>query len=299
MRVTDHVLKSVGFVAEVISNERSKKLSFRTCYDPAKGRQQMSNRDPWGPLSGVLYELPNSEKVKNIVAATGVIVDWAASPGTPFDGNETRIRRMRPLIDATYLTLPLEDKGPFSQVIAKRLIEERPDLESEIEDRLNDIGWSVESGTLATQDVVLSEKFFGPGTQHDAFVAIRDILQSATHELTIVDGYMGEDLLTAIGSGPNPAIQIKLLTTQLGLAKRPDLMVEAQKFKQQWQGSSVEVRIATDFHDRFIVVDETHYHHVGASIKDAGTKAFVISRLLDAPVVESVREYIKKTWDKA
>lgn len=47
--------------------------------------------------------------------------------------------------------------------------------------------------------------------------------------------------------------------------------------------------VRTDsFHDRFIVLDGTDAYHVGASIKDAGKRAFAVSRIGDPVIVEGL-----------
>ncbi len=39
------------------------------------------------------------------------------------------------------------------------------------------------------------------------------------------------------------------------------------------------------FHDRFLVLDATDAYHGGASIKDAGKRAFMVSRIEDPETV--------------
>ena len=34
-----------------------------------------------------------------------------------------------------------------------------------------------------------------------------------------------------------------------------------------------------NFHDRFLIIDENHIYHIGASLKDAGKKTFAFSKL--------------------
>ena len=60
------------------------------------------------------------------------------------------------------------------------------------------------------------------------------------------------------------------------------IAAEAKRFVTQFKGVLVEVRSALkEFHDRFIVVDQRMCMHVGASIKDAGKTAFMISVIED------------------
>ncbi|WGU38235.1 hypothetical protein [Phenylobacterium sp. NIBR 498073] len=61
----------------------------------------------------------------------------------------------------------------------------------------------------------------------------------------------------------------------------------------------LEVRDVDAFHDRFIDVDGTALFHVGTSLKDAGRRAFMISRLEAPANVSSARSAIEAAWARA
>jgi hypothetical protein len=61
-----------------------------------------------------------------------------------------------------------------------------------------------------------------------------------------------------------------------------DFAFEGGKYVKQ-HGGTLEIRTAKDFHDRFIIVDDKEGYLLGASIKDAGAKGFVIVPLKDCP----------------
>lgn len=46
----------------------------------------------------------------------------------------------------------------------------------------------------------------------------------------------------------------------------------------------IEIKYATDIHDRFLIIDDALYH-IGASIKDLGKKLFAFSKMGIAPSV--------------
>ncbi|MBQ4282037.1 MAG: DNA-binding protein, partial [Spirochaetales bacterium] len=52
---------------------------------------------------------------------------------------------------------------------------------------------------------------------------------------------------------------------------------ELNDFNAQYP--SLEVRETDEFHDRFLILDRRQMYHIGASIKDAGKKAFEISNV--------------------
>jgi hypothetical protein len=68
---------------------------------------------------------------------------------------------------------------------------------------------------------------------------------------------------------------------------------------KQHSGWTIEVRQATDFHDRFVVVDDTSCIHIGASINGAGKTAFMISRVEDQANQKGLLAAIESSWQAA
>ncbi len=58
----------------------------------------------------------------------------------------------------------------------------------------------------------------------------------------------------------------------------------------------LEVRRSTEFHDRFIVVDDNKCWHVGTSIKDAGNKAFMLSEVEDSANRTALITQLSTSW---
>ena len=54
------------------------------------------------------------------------------------------------------------------------------------------------------------------------------------------------------------------------------------------QYPKLTVRHTTSFHDRFLVLDGSEGYLVGASLKDAGKKSFMIARIEDSSLVDAV-----------
>jgi hypothetical protein len=100
--------------------------------------------------------------------------------------------------------------------------------------------------------------------------------RSAEQAITIVDSYIDSSILTLLGTCKR-ALDVQLLTHALP----NDFLHEVGAFKAQHGPRLVEVRRTGEFHDRFIVVDNSRCFHVGASIKDAGRRAFMINQVQD------------------
>ena len=126
----------------------------------------------------------------------------------------------------------------------------------------------------ASEDV--KELFFPPGKPHDAFVEIRKIIERATASVTVIDPYLNETIFQIFSNVSETVKSFKLLTSNLP----PDFQLEAKKFVGQYH-ADLKVWKSQDFHDRFLVIDDRECWHLGASIKDAGGRAFMISRIED------------------
>jgi hypothetical protein len=160
----------------------------------------ITNRfDPWGPISTVLYETNDSDFVLNAVSNTGIDIEWHPLTKDETYSNSTRIRAFRQDISKAYQNLNQDGKGQFAQIIVKAILG-RPNsatLCSKISDLLRDIGWTLsESGILKTDDALVSEQFFPPNSEYDAYITIREILSNATAKILIVDTYVSSSLLS-------------------------------------------------------------------------------------------------------
>lgn len=142
---------------------------------------------------------------------------------------------------------------------------------------------------------VESQYFFPQGATHDAYVKIREILRIANSTVTIVDPYIDESIFQMLASVQQPRLSVKLLTSKLP----PDFALEAQKFISQHSDISLEVRRTKEFHDRFIILDDSKCYHVGASIKDAGNKVFMISQVQDQKNVDALLQEHEQSWNAA
>jgi hypothetical protein len=255
-----------------------------------------SKYDPWRPIAAFLREHNNADLMFTVIDYAGVPIQWPQNAAT----HKERVRNAMPIIHATYSALPDEQKGVFAQIVAKNIVRmikgAYPHEIVQLRAGLNDIGWNItDDGQLETQDALLSEQFFPFGTQFDAYQTIKSIFSRAKKSLYIVDGYVGGVLFQTLGS-----IQIVPHMRIITSTRVPqDFYHEAHLFRTQYNWVNLEIRSANDFHDRFVVIDHNEYYHIGASIKDAGKKAFLISRLEDQPVIILLDQHIDATWNRA
>jgi hypothetical protein len=53
--------------------------------------------------------------------------------------------------------------------------------------------------------------------------------------------------------------------------------LDVQRYNSQYP--QVDVKIFSNAHDRFLIIDNTELYHIGASLKDLGKKWFAFSRM--------------------
>ena len=135
--------------------------------------------------------------------------------------------------------------------------------------------------------------FLPAGSTHDAYIEIRKIIQLARAEILIVDTYV-DGTLWQLLTNVLPTANIRIMTMQM----KGDFTLEARKFAAQ-HGNKIEICQTKDYHDRFLIVDSGRVWHLGASIKDAGNKAFAMSEFASPTISAEVKTDVENTWNAA
>jgi hypothetical protein len=136
---------------------------------------------------------------------------------------------------------------------------------------LEKIGWRIEQGRLIPTRADVKELFFPKDTQHDAYLEIRRLFQNAKSSITIIDPYLDSSIFITLGT--------------ISLTQHANFTLEIRKSKE--------------FHDRFIILDNVECWHVGCSIKDAGDKAFMLSKVEDQENRDALIAQLKNSWSNA
>ena len=250
-----------------------------------------SELDPWRVICAKLFEI-TSYDIPEIIEKTGLAVDWSLSKRQ--DHSHTyRKSAYRPRINNAYELLGEQERLRVATITASELIGRG--LSDELNSNLQKIGWSVDSSRLIPTTADVSELFFPVGTQHDAYVAIRKILQKATSSITIIDPYLDSSLFTVLKTVVGPSIGVELITFKIP----SDFVLEARTFLSQHTSCRLCIKKSKEFHDRFIIVDEKDCWHVGASIKDAGIRVFMLNEIQDKENQEALLGQLNTTRSAA
>ncbi|HKZ79130.1 MAG TPA: hypothetical protein VJ124_12570 [Pyrinomonadaceae bacterium] len=146
--------------------------------------------------------------------------------------------------------------------------------------------------TSAPAMKVTREGVFFAGQYFDSLQKARDILSQAKQSISLIDGYVNEDVLNTLTAKVD-TVEVNVLTRSVS----PSLLTAAHAFNKQYGKLSIRTSLA--FHDRFVIIDNRDFYHFGASIKDLGNRGFMFSIIEEPVVIDSLQSEWKNQWAKA
>ena len=137
------------------------------------------------------------------------------------------------------------------------------------DNKLNQVLSKLDDGT-ATK----IEGIFYEGEVFSARAFIEDLIKSAQHEIILIDAYVDATILNLLTLRA-PGVAASVYTGQI----KPALQKAHTLHNQQYPDTPIRLQTySNNFHDRFIIIDDTVYH-VGASLKDLGKRLFAFTRM--------------------
>lgn len=130
------------------------------------------------------------------------------------------------------------------------------------------------------------QKIFFDGQIYDAFSLLVSIIQKASKEIILIDGYVDVDTLDLLAKKKS-GVNVRCYTFSNTTLSKQDI----SKFNAQY--AMLTVKKTSVFHDRFLLLDGKTSYHIGASLKDAGKKCFGISLLTDPDMVKELLNRLK------
>ena len=109
----------------------------------------------------------------------------------------------------------------------------------------------------------------------DAYVFVCDLIRRARKRIILIDNYIDETVLTLLNKR-NKGVFATIYTKRID----ENLRLDIERHNDQY--TPINVRTASNIHDRFLIIDDTLYH-IGASIKDLGKKLFAFSKMETSP----------------
>ncbi len=248
--------------------------------------------NPWPALLAITLEL-ESDEVVSLIDRTGLTVDWEVSHKDSYT-NSTRKRAYRPRIDMSFQLLDEDTRLRVAWILTSELLQRHPEKEDEVRLKFAELGWRVDAGKLVPSTSTIRELLLTGGSEYDSYRHIKKIMQESKKSITVIDPYLNATIFTMLSASGTTELSVKLLT-----AKPPaDFVLEGSKFQKQYPKIEIEIRITSNFHDRFMIIDDCRCWHIGASIKDAGNKIFVISQLEDETNRDALARAFAQSWSK-
>jgi len=112
---------------------------------------------------------------------------------------------------------------------------------------------------------------FFDGQVFDAYVFISELIRSATKSISLIDNYIDESILLLL-TKRRSGVKVSIYT-------KPGKVMQQDVDKHNSQYEPVEIKVLTASHDRFLIIDEKDFYHIGASLKDLGKKWFAFSKM--------------------
>jgi len=125
--------------------------------------------------------------------------------------------------------------------------------------------------TIENKDIKPMQGIFFDGQIFDAYSFINDLFRSANVEIILIDNYVDDRILTLFSkySDINFTIVTKSVSKQLKL--------DIDKYTAQYK--NLTIKRSNQFHDRFLLIDNTKAYHIGASLKVLGKKIFAFNQI--------------------
>lgn len=112
---------------------------------------------------------------------------------------------------------------------------------------------------------------FFKGQFYDAYQLVIDIIKGAKTSIVLIDNYFDDSIFELLAK-KRAGVAVILVTG------RPDKLSTQSQKKFSKQYGAVSVVECKDFHDRFMVLDNSEVYAFGASFKDLGNKCFEVSK---------------------
>ena len=251
-----------------------------------------STLNPLPIIISTLSSTGNSDIFLDIIHKSGISIDLTLEEKQDFS-HKLKIREYLKRLNNVLQKTSENNLLHSLHLLVKNILDKFPEKKSIIEKELLEIGWEIKNTSLSPRGKDVIELFFSPGLVHSAYKSIRDIIEQAQSNIDIIDLYIDESLfeILKIKSGPKN-ISVRLLTK----IRNDDFDHEKLFFNNQYTNISIERKNITDFHDRFIIIDKKLVYHLGASIKDAGRTAFMISKIEDDEIKNSIIKSFEDRW---
>jgi len=144
------------------------------------------------------------------------------------------------------MTKQLNNASLFTrmEIIEKRQISYELKTDSKIDLVLN---------ALEDKNKKPTQGIFYNGQIYDAYAFVNDLLKSTKSEATLIDNYIDDTTFTLCSKYPN--INFAIYTQSIN----KQLQLDYEKYNKQYK--NIELKESKNFHDRFLIIDNSEFSH--------------------------------------
>jgi len=135
-----------------------------------------------------------------------------------------------------------------------------------IKGRINDIEFKIQTNLPPNEGIFFNGQIF------DAWLFVIALVKDAKKSIVLIDNYIDESVLSLL-SKRNPKVDASIYTAKIS----PSFKLDLEKHNHQYK--PVQVKVFSQSHDRFLIIDDSTVYHIGASLKDLGKKWFAFSKI--------------------
>jgi hypothetical protein len=124
---------------------------------------------------------------------------------------------------------------------------------------------------IESKGIKQEKGIFFNGQMFDAYTFISDLVRSAQKSIVLIDNFVDDSVLTLF-TKRKKNVAVTIFTKEISKQMSLDLK------KHNSQYPFIQIKEFKDSHDRFMIIDDKHVYHIGASLKDVGKKWFAFSK---------------------
>lgn len=132
----------------------------------------------------------------------------------------------------------------------------------------------------------VEDKMFLDGEMFDAIIVMTRLIETAKKSIILIDPYTDVRTLDLL-KYKNKDIPLTIIMSGLSRLQSADIEIFELKY------GPIQTRIDSRYHDRYLVIDDEVFYHVGTSINYMGKRVTQVTVIQDKDIQKLLRERIK------
>ena len=135
--------------------------------------------------------------------------------------------------------------------------------------------------------LLIEDKIIYENKLFDALVLINEIINTAKESIVVIDPYIDISTLNAFKNKPNGVLLTFISSSKNIFVSNEDI----NRFIKEY--GELIVKIDDSYHDRYLIIDNKLFYHLGSSINYLGKRFSQITLIKDADIIETLKGRLK------